>query len=125
VPPPGAGLVTVTQPEPALAMAELGTFALSCEELTKLVLRAVPFQLTFEPEAEPEPFKVSVNPAAQEQQWWAQGDRCLTKLGLDSVRIGAVHNRTKRTRQGRRKCFGPMLPSFYSLGRQHPRDAAR
>jgi hypothetical protein len=44
-------------------MSEPGTLALRRDELTKLVGRAAPFQLTFEPETKPEPFTVSVNPA--------------------------------------------------------------
>jgi len=42
-----------------LAMSEAGIVAVSCELLTKVVLRAVPFQLTADPEINPVPFTVS------------------------------------------------------------------
>jgi hypothetical protein len=42
-----------------LAKSEAGIVAVSCELLTKVVLRAVPFQLTADPEINPVPFTVS------------------------------------------------------------------
>ena len=60
VPPPGAGLNTVTEPEPAAARSGAVIAAVSCVLLTKVVVRAVPFQFTMEPETNPVPFTVSV-----------------------------------------------------------------
>lgn len=42
-----------------MAKSEAGIVAVSCELLTKVVLRAVPFQLTADPEINPVPFTVS------------------------------------------------------------------
>jgi hypothetical protein len=63
VPPPGAGLNTVTCAVPATAMSEAGTEAVSCVDETKLVVRSEPFHLTTEPEIKFVPFTVRVNPA--------------------------------------------------------------
>ena len=46
VPPPGAGLLTVTVAVPAVAMSEAGTAAVNCVSLTKVVLKAWPFHCT-------------------------------------------------------------------------------
>jgi hypothetical protein len=48
VPPPGAGLVTVTVGMPVEAMLEAGMFAFNCVELTKVVAGADPPKLTLE-----------------------------------------------------------------------------
>ena len=48
VPPPGAGVNTVTEAEPAVAMSVAEIAAVSWVLLTKVVARAVPFQLTTE-----------------------------------------------------------------------------
>jgi len=63
VPPPGAGFTTVTDAVLALAMSDERMLAVSCELLTKVVERAVPFHFTLEVETKPVPFTVSVNPA--------------------------------------------------------------
>src|SRR5271157_44730 len=60
VPPPGPGLTTVTAAVLAAAISEARIFAVSCEPLTKVVVRALPFQFTTEPETKPVPFTVSV-----------------------------------------------------------------
>jgi hypothetical protein len=62
-PPPGLGFTTVIEAVLAVAMSELGTVAVNCELLTKVVVRALPFQFTTEPDTKPVPFTVSVNPA--------------------------------------------------------------
>ena len=49
VPPPGAGLTTVTCAVPALATSAAWIAAVSREPLTKVVARAAPFQLTVDP----------------------------------------------------------------------------
>src|SRR5262249_60476021 len=62
VPPPGAGLVTVTDAVPAFAILAAGTVTVSCVLLTKRVLfRAVPFQLTAEPLTKFVPLTVKLN----------------------------------------------------------------
>jgi hypothetical protein len=63
VPPPGLGLTTVTEAVPMLAMSEARMLAVSRELLTKVVVRGLPFHFTTEPETNPVPFTVSVNPA--------------------------------------------------------------
>jgi hypothetical protein len=64
VPPPGAGLTTVTEAVPAAATSAPLMEAVSCEALTKAVLRALPFQLTADEETKLDPVSVKVNPAA-------------------------------------------------------------
>jgi hypothetical protein len=61
VPPPGAGLTTVTDAVPAVATLAAGTAAVSCVEETKVVVKAEPFQLTFEVETKLVPLTVKVN----------------------------------------------------------------
>ena len=63
VPPPGLGLVTVMLAVAALAMSAAGTCAVTCVAATKLVVNAVPFQLTTAPLTKLLPFTVSVNAA--------------------------------------------------------------
>jgi hypothetical protein len=64
VPPPGAGLVTVTAAVPAEAMAVARMAAVNCAELTNVVVRAVPAKLTTEAETKFVPLTVSVKPDA-------------------------------------------------------------
>lgn len=59
-PPPGAGLVTCTGAVPAVAISDAGTEAVSCVELTNVVVRLLPFQLATELDTKPEPFTVRV-----------------------------------------------------------------
>src|SRR5437762_293802 len=63
VPPPGAGVTTVTDAVAAVARSEAGMAAVSCVALTKVVVRAAPFQRTLAPMSYPVPVSVSVNPA--------------------------------------------------------------
>jgi hypothetical protein len=63
MPPPGAGLATVTEPVEAVAMSEPRIVAVSCEPLTNVVVRGLPFQFTTDPDTNPVPFTVSVKPA--------------------------------------------------------------
>src|SRR4030095_3434681 len=60
VPPPGAGLNTVTGAVPAAAMSVAGMAAVTCVAFTKVVVRAAPFHLTSEPETKLLPLTVSV-----------------------------------------------------------------
>lgn len=63
VPPPGAGLLTVTLDVPVVAMSVAGICAVSCVALTNAVVRALPFHCTVEPATKPLPFTVKVNAA--------------------------------------------------------------
>jgi len=63
VPPPGAGLNTVTWAVPAAAMSAAVIAAVNWVEETKVVVRSAPFQRTTDPETKFVPFTVSVNAA--------------------------------------------------------------
>jgi hypothetical protein len=63
VPPPGAGLVTVTFSVPAVAMSAGVIAAVTCVALTKVVVLAAPLNFTTEPETNPVPFTVNVKAA--------------------------------------------------------------
>jgi len=63
VPPPGAGLVTVTAGVPVEAMLAAGMAAVNCVELTKVVAGADPPKLTVEPATKFVPLIVSVKAA--------------------------------------------------------------
>src|ERR1700682_1622907 len=63
VPPPGAGLTTVTEAVLKLAMSVASTVAVSFELLTKLVARVLPFHFTNEPDTKPVPFTVTLKAA--------------------------------------------------------------
>jgi hypothetical protein len=63
VPPPGAGLVTVTFKVPAMAMSEARMAAVSCVALTKVVARALPLKFTIDVDTKPVPFTVRVKDA--------------------------------------------------------------
>jgi hypothetical protein len=60
VPPPGAGLVTVTGTVPAEAMAAAGMAAVNCVALTNVVVRVVPPKLTNEVDTKFVPLTVRV-----------------------------------------------------------------
>jgi hypothetical protein len=60
-PPPPAGVTTVTCAVPLVATSAAGTTAVSCVEETKVVVRAEPFQFTFDVETNCVPFTVRVN----------------------------------------------------------------
>ena len=63
VPPPGAGLVTVTGTDPTVVTSVAGTVAVNCVALTKVVARAAPLNLTTEVLTNPVPFTISGKPA--------------------------------------------------------------
>src|SRR5205823_1965610 len=63
VPPPGAGVNTVIEAVPWLAMSAAGMLAVSCVALTNVVVRAAPFQRTVEAGTKPLPVTVSVRAA--------------------------------------------------------------
>jgi hypothetical protein len=62
VPPPGAGLETVTDTVLAETRSEGGTSACTLSTPTNVVLSGAPFQFTTEVETNPVPFTVIVNP---------------------------------------------------------------
>ena len=61
VPPPGAGLTTVTEDVPADAMSVAGIVAVSCAAFTNTVVRFDPFHCTCEVLTKFEPFTVKIN----------------------------------------------------------------
>src|ERR1022692_3292283 len=63
VPPPGEGLKTVTGTDPAVTISEARICAVSCAELTNVVVWGDAFQSTDAPFTKLEPFTVSVNAA--------------------------------------------------------------
>jgi hypothetical protein len=63
VPPPGAGLVTVTAAVPAEAVPAPGMAAANCVALTNVVVRAAPPKLTIEAAMKFVPLIVSVKAA--------------------------------------------------------------
>src|SRR5580700_4029640 len=63
VPPPGAGVDTVTLAVPALAISVAGIVTVNSVECTKVVARAAPFQCTAELVWNPVPCTVKVNDA--------------------------------------------------------------
>ena len=62
VPPPGAGVNTVTEAVPATAMSAAGIAAVNRVEETNVVVRSAPFQSTTELATKPVPLTVSVKP---------------------------------------------------------------
>ena len=63
VPPPGAGVKTVTWAVPGAAVSAARSVAVNRVALTKVVVRSVPFQRTCEPVIKFEPLTVSAKPA--------------------------------------------------------------
>ena len=63
VPPPGAGLSTLTDAVPAFAIAAVGIAAVSLAEFTKVVVKAAPFQRILPPVAKLDPATVNTNDA--------------------------------------------------------------
>ena len=63
VPPPGAGLVTVTVAVPAVAISAAVMAAVSCVALTNVVVLAAPLNFTTEVDTKPVPFTVRVKAA--------------------------------------------------------------
>jgi hypothetical protein len=73
-----AEFLTVIDAVPAAATLAAGTIAVSCVEETNVVVRAEPFQLTFEVESKLVPFTVKVN-------WLLPA---MVELGLIEVVVG-------------------------------------
>lgn len=79
VPPPGAGLVTVTGTGPAVVTAVAGMEAVSWVALTKVEGSAVPLKLTTELLMNPVPFTVNVK----------AGEPAAIVVGESEVIVGA------------------------------------
>ena len=76
---PPHGVTTLTEAVPAVAMREAGTVAVSWVE-EPLVVSAVPFQFTVEPETKFVPFTVSVKPEPP----------AVAQVGLSELIVGAA-----------------------------------
>lgn len=81
VPPPGAGVNTVTDAVPALAISATNICAFSCVPLTKVVTRSVPFQRTIELLAKLVPVTVSVKDVKPVLPAVAPAGERLVKVG--------------------------------------------
>jgi hypothetical protein len=79
VPPPGAGLNTVTCAVPGDAMSDAAMVAVSLVAETYVVVRSAPFQRTIEPATNPLPSTVSMNPELP----------AATVEGVRAVSVGA------------------------------------
>jgi hypothetical protein len=79
VPPPGAGVITVTAAVPAVATSELRMVAVSVVLETNIVARGLPFQSTVDDEINPVPVSVSVKP----------GFPAIVEVGEIAERVGA------------------------------------
>lgn len=78
VPPPGAGVTTVTAAVPAVAMSGAKIAAVNCTALTNVVVRALPFQFTTELFVKFVPTTVKVNAAPP----------AIAVLGLIKIIVG-------------------------------------
>jgi len=77
---PPQGVTTVTEAVPAVAIKEAGTVAVSCVAETNVVVSAVAFHLTVEPEMKFVPFTVSVN----------CGPPAVAQVGLSELIVGTA-----------------------------------
>src|SRR5262249_53297239 len=89
VPPPGAGLNTVTEAEPAAARSLAAIEAWSLVVLTNVVVRAAPFQLTTELVTKPVPFTASVNAALPATTTLGESD-VTAGTGLFTAKLAAA-----------------------------------
>jgi hypothetical protein len=80
VAPQGLGFTTVTEAEPAVAIREAGTVAVSCVEETNVVVSAVAFHFTAEPETKLMPFTVKVS----------CGPPAVAQVGLSELTVGTA-----------------------------------
>ena len=97
VPPPGAGLVTVTFADPTVVMSVDRIAAVSCVALTNVWSCAVPLKFTTEVETKLVPFTVSVKPAPP----------AVAPFGLSEVIVGAgLLRRTANSRTRRLPAVG-------------------
>src|SRR5204863_9190581 len=91
VPPPGAGVTTVTGTVAAVATSAAAIAAVSWVALTKVVVRAAPFQRTLEPLTKLLPFTVSVKAAAPTATLAGDSDEIVgAGLLIENVRAADV-----------------------------------
>src|SRR5262249_34366317 len=89
VPPPGAGVTTVTDTLPALLRSLAGIAAVRLVAPTNVVVRGAPFHCTTDDDTKPAPVTVSVNPLAPTVA--APGFRLLSVgAGLFTVKLAGV-----------------------------------
>src|SRR5947208_1795612 len=86
VPPPGAGLNTVTCAIPAVRISTSPMAARNCVVLTNVVVRLAPFHLTTEPLTNPDPFTVRVN-GASPTVMLAGSSELIAGMGLFSATV--------------------------------------
>jgi hypothetical protein len=77
---PAQGFATVTGAVPAVAIREAGTAAVSWVEETNVVVSAVPFHFTVEPETKLVPFTVNVK----------SGPPAAAQVGLSELIVGTA-----------------------------------
>jgi len=77
---PPHGVTTVIEAVPAVAMKAAGTVAVSCVAETNVVVSAVPFHLTVEPDTKLVPFTVNVNCAPP----------AVAQVGLSELIVGTA-----------------------------------
>jgi hypothetical protein len=77
---PPHGVTTVTEAVPAVAMRAAGTVAVSCVAETNVVVSAVAFHFTVEPERKLVPFTVKVN----------CGPPAVAQVGLSELIVGTA-----------------------------------
>ena len=87
LPPPGAGLKTVTSAVPTVDKSVARIVVVNCVALTKVVARALPFQRTVAPETKPPP--VTVKAELAEPAAAVIGDR-LAMIGTLFGLVGAT-----------------------------------
>jgi hypothetical protein len=87
VPPPGAGLVTVTAGVPVEAMLAAGMAAVNCMELTNVVAGADPPKLTIEPATKFVPLIVSVKAALPASVLFGEIE-AIVGAGIDPLDVG-------------------------------------
>jgi hypothetical protein len=87
VPPPGAGLVTVTAGVPVEAMLAAGMAAVNCVELTKMVAGTDPPKLTIEAATKFVPSIVSVKAAPPATILFGE-IVVMVGVGLDPLDVG-------------------------------------
>jgi hypothetical protein len=90
LPPPGAGLVTITAAVPAEAIAAAGIAAVNCVELTNVAVSVVPPKLTIEAAIKLAPLTVRVKPAALPATILVGDMVVIAGIGLRPLRVEAV-----------------------------------
>jgi hypothetical protein len=88
VPPPGEGFTTVTEAVPAVAVSLVEIAAVNCALLTKVVVRALPFHCTVEPDRKLVPVIERVNAAPPAVALEGESDVALG-AGLLMVKVRA------------------------------------